>query len=78
MKFQIKSIDNEIVTVDVLDGTKVLFTKNFKVSLDLDIDRIKRTVRNELEALDKEKKKEDELTAHIDKIKENIGKKIEI
>ena len=78
MKFQIKSIDNDLVLVNVLDGTKVLFTKEFKTSLDLDLNRIKRLVRDELEKLEKEKKKEDEFQAHVEFLRKELNKKIEI
>ena len=79
-KFKINGFikNDEAVLVEVFDGTALLFTKELKVSLDLDMDRIKRTVRDEIEKLEKENELKNKFKTHIDILKKEIDKKIDI
>lgn len=78
MKFQIKEFIDETIVVDVLEGSEVLFTREIKITSDLDIDRLKRRLRDEAERIAKEQKKKDEFNLVVDVLKKELNKKLDL
>ena len=72
--YKIREVVNEVVIVDVLKGTEVLFTKKFKSDLDLDLNKIKRVILNDIENFENEQKDKDELKIKMNKLEKEIDK----
>ena len=74
-KFQITTI-NEKVTVEVLKGNTVLFTKDFELTMSLD--EIKEQLRKDLAFLEVKEKEKERLENKKNEFRQLLNKKIDL
>ena len=74
-KFQITTI-NEKVTVEVLKGNTVLFTKDFELTVSLD--EIKEQLRKDLAFLEVKEKEKERLENKKEEFRQLLNKKIDL
>ena len=75
MKFQIKKVDDK-VQIEVLKGSKVLFTKNFEIHESLD--HIKEQLRKDVQLFEVKQEEKLRLENKKNEFKQLIGKKINL
>ena len=62
MKYKITKVENDTMTIEVLDGTKIILTKEFPITLESNLDKIKEQLRMEVatqEVKEREKEREE-------------------
>ena len=77
-KFQIKSIVGELMTVEVLEGNKIVLTKEIPVTLNLKLDKVRNELAGELALIENQKNRDEQLKLKVEKLKLQVGKKLDL
>ena len=75
-KFQITSFssDDSTMTVEVLDGTKVVLTKEFPITYSLELSDVKTKLAKEIALMEEKDNAKVGLKKKVDDLKKDIGK----
>ena len=71
-KFQIKSIVGETMTIEVLEGNKVVLTKEIPVTLNLKLNKVRNELAGELALIENQKNRDEQLKLKLEELKLKI------
>lgn len=77
-KFQIKKIDDRTMTIEVLQGNKVVLERKFLIDLGLKLDLVKEKLRQEVQLMEVREEEKLRLENKKKDFIKLIGKKLEL